>query len=157
MKSIFLSLLLTASIVACAQNSGPIEFKKNFWGTQFLQNGNRLNNTALMQTLQQHNPAYLEMKKAKTNQAFSFIFSFAGGALIGWPIGTELGGGDANWTLAGIGAGLVIVAIPFEAGFTKRARNAVKMYNGSLQKTGRFRPQFSLGGTRHGFGLKMRF
>ncbi len=42
------------------------------------------------------------------------VLAIPGGALIGWPLGTAIGGGDPEWYLAGIGAGLVAIAIPLE-------------------------------------------
>lgn len=40
------------------------------------------------------------------------ILAAIGGGLIGWPLGTAIGGGDPEWILAGIGAGVLAVAIP---------------------------------------------
>ena len=44
----------------------------------------------------------------------SYVFGFSGGALIGWPLGTAIAGGDPVWYLAGIGAGLIGVGVLFE-------------------------------------------
>lgn len=40
------------------------------------------------------------------------ILGGIGGGLIGWPVGTYIGGGDPEWTLALIGGGLVAIAVP---------------------------------------------
>ncbi|MFN4246647.1 MAG: hypothetical protein ACK4EY_02930 [Flavipsychrobacter sp.] len=40
------------------------------------------------------------------------ILGGIGGGLIGWPVGTYIGGGDPEWTLAAIGGGLVAIAVP---------------------------------------------
>lgn len=40
------------------------------------------------------------------------ILAGIGGALIGWPLGTAIGGGDPEWALAGIGAGFLAIGIP---------------------------------------------
>lgn len=50
------------------------------------------------------------------------ILAAAGGALIGWPIGTYIGGGEPEWVLAGIGAGLVAIAIPLAIIGNKKCR-----------------------------------
>ncbi|MBI5372884.1 MAG: hypothetical protein HZA79_12750 [Sphingobacteriales bacterium] len=126
-------------------NRGPIEIHKNFFGTGFWGNDRKLTNAELMNTLSAHPAAHTEMKKARANQAFSTVFSFAGGALIGWPIGTAAGGGDPNWTLAAVGAGLVAIAIPFEIAFNKKAKNAISLYNSSLQKSSGRKPVVNLG------------
>lgn len=48
------------------------------------------------------------------------VLAFSGGALIGWPLGAAIGGGDPEWYLAGIGAGLVAIAIPLDIAGKKR-------------------------------------
>lgn len=138
-------------------NRGPIEIHKNFFGTGFWENDRKLTNAELMKILSAHPSAHAEMKKARTNQAFSFVFSFTGGALIGWPIGTAAGGGDPNWTLAAVGAGLVAIAIPFEIAFNKRAKNAVNLYNSGLQKSSRRKPAVHLGLSANRAGLVLQF
>ena len=77
--------------------------------------------------------------------------------MVGWPIGTAAGGGEANWTLAGIGAGLIVAAIPFENAFSKRARNSINIYNSRTGKSSWRKPQLNLGFTRHGMGMKLSF
>lgn len=158
MRRFLVSLLLTVSITQLiAQQPGSIEIRKNFWGTTYRQNDQRLSAAGLMEKLKENPTAYSEMKKARTNQAFSAVFSGVGGFMVGWPIGAAAGGGEANWTLAGIGAGLIIAAIPFEIAFSKRARNAIHTYNSGLGKSSWRKPLLNLGFTRHGMGLKLSF
>lgn len=156
---IFLALLFMTCLVtqSPAQRTGTIEIKKNFWGTTYRQNNQKLTPAELMETLKTNPAAYTEMKKARTNQTFSSIFSGVGGFMVGWPIGTAAGGGDANWTLAGIGAGLIVAAIPFEIAFSKRARNSINIYNNGSGKSSWHKPQLNLGFTRHGMGMKLSF
>jgi hypothetical protein len=47
----------------------------------------------------------------------------AGSALIGFPIGTVIGGGDANWTLTRIVAGLLDIGIPTSYSVNKNIKN----------------------------------
>ncbi len=158
MRTLVLTLLLTLSLTALlAQQTGTIEMRKTFWGINYRQNGQKLTGTELMEKLKTNPAAYTEMKKARTNQAFSSLFSGVGGFMVGWPLGTAAGGGDANWTLAGIGAGLIVAAIPFEIAFNKRARNAINTYNSALSKSSWRKPQLNLGFTRHGMGIKLSF
>lgn len=158
MKPIILAVLFICTIFQTnAQQPGTIEIRKNFWGTTYRQNDQKLSGADLMNKLKENPVALREMKKARTNQAFSTIFSGVGGFMIGWPLGTAAGGGDANWTMAGIGAGLIVAAIPFEIAFSKRARNAINTYNSGLGKSSWRRPQLNLGFTRHGMGMKLSF
>lgn len=158
MRILLAILFMTCVVIQSpAQRTGTIEIKKNFWGTTYRQNNQKLTPAELMETLKANPAAYNEMKKARTNQTFSSIFSGVGGFMVGWPIGTAAGGGDANWTLAGIGAGLIVAAIPFEIAFSKRARNSINMYNSGPGKSSWSKPQLNLGFTRHGMGMKLSF
>lgn len=158
MKTIVLILLMAVTLTNLnAQQGGTIEIRKSFWGTTYRQNDRKLTPGELMETLKTNPAAYTEMKKARTNQTFSSIFSGVGGFMVGWPIGTAAGGGEANWTLAGIGAGLIVAAIPFEIAFNKRARNAINTYNSGSGKSSWRKPQVNLGFTQHGMGMKLSF
>jgi hypothetical protein len=77
--------------------------------------------------------------------------------MVGWPIGTAIAGGEPNWALAGIGAGLIVVSIPFSQKFNKQVKSAVETYNGGL-KTSSFwdnrELRFSINANGVGFGLR---
>lgn len=137
-----------------------IAVEKKFGGYRFSQDGKVLTLNQLSNILKSNPQAYQEMKTAKSSYAAAMVISYAGGFLVGWPIGTALGGGEANWTLAAIGAGLIAVSIPISQGFNKRARQAVDTFNGgqlpnkSLEK-GAGQLNVSLNG--NGAGLIFRF
>jgi hypothetical protein len=152
---VFLFTLMFAQLPA--QQGGVIEIRKGFWGTTYWKDNNNISKLQFTSMLKQNPAAFTELKKARTNSAFSTLFSSAGGFLIGWPVGTAAGGGDANWAMAGVGAGLVLVAIPFEIAFNKRMKNAVNTYNNGLAKSSWRKPRLSMGFTQHGMGMKMSF
>ena len=110
-----------------------ISIKKVFGGYQFYQEGKRLNMKQLVNTMKPNEQAYQMIKSAQSTNTIATILGFAGGFMVGWTLGTSLGGGDPNWTVAGIGAGLIIVAIPVSQKFNKKARQAVNTYNSQLQ------------------------
>ena len=96
--------------------------------------------------------AYNAMKKATTNMAIGQVLGFAGGSLIGWPLGTTLAGGEANWTLAAIGLPLVLISVPLSKAFNEHAIEAAENYNQSIsQKFTSFR--IRLGSGTYGYGL----
>jgi hypothetical protein len=97
------------------------------------------------------------MKIAKSNYDVGFVFGFSGGCLVGWPVGTAVAGGKPNWTLAGIGAGFIVVSIPFSSAYTKHAKNAVKIYNNGLKQTGFNNIDLNIGLTCNGIGVKVIF
>lgn len=86
------------------------------------------------------------------------VLAFAGGFMVGWPVGTAIGGGDPNWGLAAVGGGLLLATIPLVNGFNKNAIAAVELYNGSLRNPTSLRPctiKFCV--NPNGVGLKMVF
>jgi hypothetical protein len=84
----------------------------------------------VMQILKNNPQAYAEIKKAKTNMNFSSVLGFAGGVLIGLPLGTALAGGDPEWGLAAGGAGLILASLPLNKAFQNHTLKALEIYNG---------------------------
>ena len=148
-------LLLTVKTTFGQIKNDSIEIKKSL-GTVFRQNGKNLTPRQLLIITESNTEAYKEMKIAKSNFDASFVFGYAGGFLVGWPVGTAVAGGEPNWALAGIGAGLIAVSIPFSVAYTKHAKNAVRIYNGS-RPTAFHNLDFKVGLTSNGIGIKMRF
>jgi len=136
-----------------------IEMKKVFGGYKFMQNGENLTMSNLVKTMESNQKAFELIKKAQSNNTIASIIGFAGGGLIGWPIGAAVGGGDANWTLAGIGAGLIAVGIPISSSANRKAKQAVELYNSSLNSTSfyEFKPEFKVITNTNGIGFSMSF
>ena len=158
MRKIFLTIMLAfATITLC--NAQKIEVKKVFGGYKYMQNDKSMTIGKLARVLESNADASQLISKARTNNTLASILSGAGGALIGFPIGTSLGGGDPNWALAGIGAGLVVVAIPISSSAFKKANQAVEIYNASLNETSfyHFKPQVNIIANQNGIGLSMNF
>lgn len=132
-KLAFTSILILFTATIFAQNSSDsIVVKTGFWGNKYLLKGNPMSLTQLENTLSVNPEAIAYFNKAKSTQPITYILSAAGGALIGWPIGTAIGGGKPNWLLAGIGAGLVIIDIPIAKSADKKLKKAVDIYNSGV-------------------------
>ncbi|MFC5284602.1 hypothetical protein [Pedobacter alpinus] len=160
MKTLLFMLMAFSFLDAFNQttiSTDTIEVKKGF-GTVFKQNGKPLTPKQLLNITEANPEAYQQMQIAKRNYAPATIFGSIGGFLVGYPLGSAIGGGKPNWTLAGIGAGLIGLSIPFSSAYTKHTKNAVETYNNGLQKTG-FKPKvnFNIGIAGNGVGLKMVF
>jgi len=149
-------LLLFQQLLFAQVPQDTITIKKGF-GTVFMHKGKRLTTRQLSDRVKENPEAFKLMSKAKSNQAIGSVFGFAGGFLVGWPLGTAIGGGDPNWTLAAVGAGLIGVSIPFNAAYNKHATNAVHIYNEGLRKTSSRKVQFNMGVSYNRVGLKMNF
>lgn len=50
----------------------------------------------------------------------AYAFAYTGGALIGYTAGSAIAGNKANWAVAGIGAGLIGIAIPINIADKRR-------------------------------------
>ena len=157
MNSIFnviILLFLCFSSVIAQVTEKPI-FIKHGLITKFYQGTHQLSPKQLLEVCKTNQVAYPEMKKAKTNNDLANVFGGVGGFLIGWPIGQALAGGDANWTLAGIGVLVIGVSIPFSMEFKTHAENAIEIYNNDLDLPSE--PQTSLNLHLSGNSLGIRF
>ncbi|MBU2940570.1 hypothetical protein KO494_13565 [Lacinutrix sp. C3R15] len=159
MKKIIVCLLVTLFTVSFC-NAQEMTFKKHsFTGYTFYEDGNKIPLNALIEKVSPHAEVLHLVKMSKTKGVFATVISFSGGALIGWPIGAAISGGDPNWVLAGIGAGLAIVAIPVGASAKKDAEKAVGLYNATLHATSfqECKPQYKIIANGNGIGLAMYF
>ncbi|WP_396602114.1 hypothetical protein [Algibacter sp. R77976] len=158
MKTHFLILVITLLLTSFV-NAQKIDTEKVFGGYKYTYNDELISIGDLASIIESNTNAFKLIKKGRTNRSLSGVLGFAGGALVGWPIGNSLGGGDPNWTMAGIGAGLIIVAIPISSKANKKINQAVELYNASLNATSSttFKPEFKIIANGTGFGLSMNF
>jgi len=156
---IFLILGILFSIPTFSQSKADsIRYWKAFGGYKFAYNKQVLKTNQLMDLMQTNAEAYSYMQKAKTNSNVSTVLGIAGGFLIGWPIGTTIGGGEPNWVLAGVGAGLIVLSIPLIKGYNKNAIKAAQSFNSSLKGVSTTTEySFNLGINSSGLGLTLGF
>lgn len=150
-----LMFLNTISIIG--QNQSDSIYMKKGLGTTFFQNGKKLKPKQLLEVTKYNLAAHSEMKFAKGNYDIANMFSFAGGILIGWPLGAAIAGADPNWALAAVGVGLIAISIPFSIGYKKHAKQAVEIYNSGISQTGFRISHFNIGFTYYGIGIKATF
>ena len=92
--------------------------------------------------------------KAKSNYGAGSVVGFIGGFLIGWPIGTAIGGGEPEWGLLAAGVGITAISIPIMSSAKKKMTEAVNIYNSGLKSTSSTRLNFKASGNVVGFVLK---
>ncbi len=151
--------LIFAMVTFTFCNAQKIEIEKVFGGYKCTQDGKPMTMRDLANTMESNPDAFELIKKARTNNTLASILGGAGGALIGFPLGQALGGGDANWALAGVGAGLIVIGIPISSGAGKKVKQAVELYNSSLSPTSfyEFKPEFNVIANGNGIGLSVSF
>ena len=157
--AIILTLLTVCLTFTFGQTvSDSISIKKVFGGYQFYQGEQRLNMNQLVNSMKPNDLAYKLIKSAKSSYSMAMIFSYAGGFMVGWPLGKAIGGGKPSWAIAGIGIGLFIIAIPINQSFNKKAKQAVKTFNGGLQTSSFWdKSELKLSMTGNGIGLTLNF
>lgn len=135
-----------------------IEAKKVFGGYLYSQHGVRLTVGDMLKIMEPNELAYKEMKAARTNNTIASVIGFAGGFMVGWPLGAAVGGGDPDWTMAAIGAGFICVSIPFSSKFNKQSKNAVSMYNSGLDSSAFWdKLEFNFALSTNKLGVRIQF
>lgn len=157
-------LLFTAITRAQADNTNQqkitdtIRIKKTFGGNQFFVGEKQLKLKELEKMLQPNETAYKLMRSSKAPATVATVLGIAGGFMIGWPLGTAIAGGSPNWALAGAGAGLVAISIPFGISSNKKIIKAVNTYNATAGNSTSYQQydlKFQV--TNNGVGLAYNF
>ncbi len=108
--------------------------------------------------LQSNEAAYRLVRSSKAPATVATVLGVAGGFMIGWPLGTAIAGGSPNWALAGAGAGLVAISIPFGISSNKKVVKAVNTYNAAAgNSTSCLQYDLKLQLTNNGVGLAYNF
>jgi hypothetical protein len=149
------------SIVNVAKNSvvDTIEiYKPNGGRVQYKYKGENLTYDRMKFIFQNNAVASNYLQKAQSSSGLLGVMGYAAGFLIGYPLGTLIGGGTPNWALAGIGCGILLVAIPISSSANNNVRKAVSTFNSqkTLSQTN-FDYDLSLGISKNGFGVFLRF
>jgi len=154
-----ITILLIISVSAFAQDSTKIiSATKVSGGYRFEQNGKPLTLKSMETIMKDDAKAFDYLEKAKTSSTIANILGYTGGFLIGYPLGTAIGGGKPVWALAGIGCGLVAIAIPLGSQAGRNFKTAVDIYNSNQRNLSFNRKcDLQLGITGNGLSLKLRF
>lgn len=152
-----LFLLIGMKICTAQESFEGITYRSTLFGPVFSQKGQPLKMRDLKRVTADYPEAHQYMEKASTNNDFSNVFGFIGGALVGWPLGTAAGGGDPNWTLAAIGGGLIAISIPFSIGFKKNAIKGAELYNKKRAVSSQRHGTYQLTASAAGIGISFSF
>src|SRR5690606_38094657 len=99
----------------------------------YRQGGEPLDPEDMTNRLSEQPAAAAHVSRAKTLGTMGIILAAAGGALVGWPAGEALAGGDdPPWGLAAAGGGAVLVSIPFVLWSASSLSSAVEAHNAAL-------------------------
>lgn len=157
---ITIALLMTCllcTIISCTAQK--IDIEKAFGGYKFIQDGKPLKMNQLANIVSGNFESRQLMRSAKSKIGISSVISGIGGGLIGWNIGTAIGGSDPNWIMTAGGVVLAGIGFPIAMKGYKQAREAVSLYNKSLGNSSgsTFKPQFEIVTSPNRVGLLVMF
>jgi hypothetical protein len=130
---IFTLYTVGISITFGQSMSDSISIQKGSGGYQFIQGGKSFNLNKISRVMKSNDLAYHQIQAAKSTYQYASFFGASGGFMIGWPIGTMLGGGEPNWTIAAVGAVFIAASIPIGDKYKEQAQRAIDTFNADLQ------------------------
>lgn len=158
MKNYLFTAVFLVSFFSFSQSNW--EVKSNFWGVGLYENGNKISvNDAIEKAKDQEN-IIKNLKSAKLNRTIGAILVYPGAFAFGFTLGQSLNKNDQvkpNWTVGGIGAGMMIGGIIIESSGNKKLKEAAEEYNALHKTSSNFDPEISLFGSGDGVGFRFVF
>lgn len=140
-------ILFITSFSAQSQDDNKLYMKSSFWGNKFFKGDTIISVNQVLYEMAPNESVYTLMKSAKTDFVFAQILGATGGIMLGWEVGTAIGGGDPNWAIAGVGGGLIGISIPISINFRKKANAAILEHNKLIAASNKpsYKPAYNLG------------
>jgi hypothetical protein len=159
LKYIILFSFIGIAFSAQSQNVESLRLKSNFFGNKFYKGDSLISVNQVLYEMAPNESVYNLMLSAKKDFVFAQILGATGGVLVGWPLGTAVAGGDPNWTLAGIGVGIIAISIPISINFKNKALGAIAAHNKLMSGSNRWnhRPTYHLGFDGRSLKVQFRF
>jgi hypothetical protein len=156
-KSVIVFILIAFSIsFSFAQSADSFTIKKSFGSYQIYKGDQVIRMNKVVKAFEPNEQAYLQIKSAQSTNTLSKIIGYPGAFMVGWSLGTALGGGEPNWMIGGIGAGLLAISIPINIGSGKKAQQAIDTFNSGLQTSSFWdKNKLQLTITGNGIGLTL--
>jgi hypothetical protein len=132
----FLLTVLACSFLnqVCAQSQGEIFVQQRGLSFAYYMDGRQISKSELHAVLDRHLEANKELKQGHKNMLPATLLSYAGGLLLGYQVTSQLTKGQSNWAVAGAGASMITLSLPFTGAAMKREQHAVYRYNIALRQ-----------------------
>ena len=144
---------MIASFAICASVSAQTELT---YKNGVLQNGTKLNAEQVRAVMSGNNEALELYNSGRSLFVVGQVISYPCAAMLGWDLGTRLGGGNGSGTLLAVGAVGTAVGLIIGASGEKKIKNSVSLYN-SKARSNLVSYQVNFGFTQTGVGLSVRF
>lgn len=162
MKStLIIIFILFYSSTIFAQSEMSI--KPDFWsGKAIYQNGKKLSINKAMEIAKNNSEVIKNLKSAKTNRTIGGIIAYPGAIAFGYTLGLSLNqhenAPDPNWTVGGIGAGMMIGGMILQGNSNKKLKEAVRLYNSTLNSSSNtLKPELNIIYSENGLGISVSF
>ncbi len=144
--------ILTVFVLLLAYEgiSQPIQMHKTLGGAHFQRDTIYLSHRHVAEILSVDPEATNEFKLALKNYRVGGLLGFSGAILLAIPVVTAIAGGDPEWLMAGGGAILLGVSVPFSQAFKKHSEVALAGFNARHEG----QPQSKLYFTGNGIAFK---
>ncbi len=165
-KVVFLLIILLSLGFFCEthgqKKSDKLKLETGFFGNKYYKGVWNISRDKAFSMLSENGEAYNLAIKGEKLQKTGTVISAIGGALIGYTVGSALGGAeDPKWFIAGIGGGIVLISIPIYSTGNKRVHEAIEVYNeeelsAELNQKSLIN-EITFGAGRNGVGLRLTF
>ena len=150
-KKVSLFVLATVLTVSFVQAQSELTYKGGV-----MQDGTKLTPTKVREVMSGNSEALKTFNSGQALGTVGVIFGGIGGGLIGWDLGTRLGGGEGNGTLLAIGGVTTGIGLVFALIGDANVKKSVTLYNSRLSNNS-VSYQINFGITQTGVGFSMRF
>lgn len=132
----FFGIILAAAQIGCTPALAPMDPHRLIRTEDgFSQEGRRLDEKDMLDTLKQEEAAADYANRAETLGVAAQALAGVGGFLMGWPIGGALAGEDSpQWGMAYAGGGAVLASVPLLLLSQSSLKKAVRAHNAALEE-----------------------
>ena len=150
--------LFFAGMMLCFSASAQSEltYRTDAFQSGIFQNETKLNASQVRKVMAENSEALALYKSGKTLSVAGCVVAYPSAFLLGWDLGTRMGGGTGNGTLLAIGATGTLVGIIMGLSGEKKIKKSIQLYNSNASNH-TLSYQVNFGFTQTGIGLNMQF
>lgn len=119
------------------------------------QNGTKIKPDQVMRIMSGKSEALQQYNSGRSLNIAGQIIAYPCSFLLGWDLGTRIGGGEGNDVLLGVGASGIVIGLIMSLYGESKMKTAVQLYNSKISNTVSY--QINFGFTQTGVGLCMNF
>ena len=150
MKKIMFLFLVSIAVSISVSAQSELTYNNGVW-----QNGVKIKPEQVRGVMSGNSEALQQYKSGRSLSVAGQVVTYPCAFLLGFDLGTRLGGGEGNGAVLGIGAAGTIVGLIMAFSGEKKIKNSVQLYNSQSNNSVSY--QINFGFTQTGVGLSMRF